>query len=148
MKGYLFFAWQFFVTHALFKFFLRKLIVGFTLEAKVVSSKHLTQVHLEISGADPGFFSGGGALVSCSTSTPINHIFFLQNTSSIRKPQVISGGVRTPCTLPLDPPLNLKSLCRKHGFTLVHKVYYLKYQLTILFHGKILNAFALEKGYL
>ena len=60
------------------------------------------------SGADPGFFLGGGALVSCSTSTPINHIvfFFLQNTSCIRKPQVISvGGVRTPCTLPLDPPL-------------------------------------------
>ena len=26
------------------------------------------------SGADPGFFFGGGALVSCSTSTPINHI--------------------------------------------------------------------------
>ena len=24
------------------------------------------------SGADPGFFLGGGALVSCSTSTPIN----------------------------------------------------------------------------
>ena len=51
-------------------------------------------------GADPGFFLGGGELVSCSTSTPINHIvFFLQNTSCIRKPQVISGGVRTPCTL-------------------------------------------------
>ena len=33
---------------------------------------------------------GGGELVSCSTSTPINHIvFFLQNTSCIRKPQVI-----------------------------------------------------------
>ena len=58
--------------------------------------------------ADPEFFSGGGALVSNSTSTPINHIvFFLQNTSCIRKPQVISGGgVRTPCTLPLDPPLD------------------------------------------
>ena len=27
-------------------------------------------------GADPGFFLGGGALVSCSTSTPINHNFF------------------------------------------------------------------------
>ena len=26
-------------------------------------------------------------------------------TVLIRKPQVISGGVRTPCTLPLDPPL-------------------------------------------
>ena len=60
------------------------------------------------SGADPGFFLGGGALVSGSTSTPINHIvfLFLQNTSCIRKPQVISGeGVRTPCTLPMDPPL-------------------------------------------
>ena len=52
-------------------------------------------------GADPGFFLGGGALVSCSTSTPINHIvFFLQNTSCIRKPQVISGGGAHP----LHPP--------------------------------------------
>ena len=52
--------------------------------------------------ADPGFLLGRGALVSCSPSTPINHIvFFLQNTSFIRKPQVIWGrGVRTPCTLP------------------------------------------------
>ena len=42
-------------------------------------------------GADPGFFLGGGALVSCSTSTPINHI---------RKPQVIPGGGGHP----LHPP--------------------------------------------
>ena len=28
------------------------------------------------SGADPGFFLGGGAHVSSSTSTPINHIVF------------------------------------------------------------------------
>ena len=57
-------------------------------------SSHLT-------GADPGFFLGGGALVSCSTSTPINHIvFFLQNTSCIRKPQVISRGGAHP----LHPP--------------------------------------------
>ena len=27
-------------------------------------------------GADPGFFLAGGALVSYSTSTPINHIVF------------------------------------------------------------------------
>ena len=59
------------------------------------------------SGADPGFFLGGGALVSCSTLTPINHIVFfcripvvLENRRSSR-----GGGVRTPCTLPLDPPL-------------------------------------------
>ena len=65
------------------------------------------------SGADPGFFLGGGALVSRSSSTPINHIvfFFLQNTSCIRKPQVISGGggVRTPFTLPLDPLVVLQN---------------------------------------
>ena len=51
------------------------------------------------SGADPGFFfwGGGGALVACSTSTPINHIaFFWQNTSCIRKPQVILGGGCAP----------------------------------------------------
>ena len=54
------------------------------------------------SGADPGFFLGGGALVSRSSSTPINHIvfFFLQNTSCIRKPQVISGEGAHP----LHPP--------------------------------------------
>ena len=51
--------------------------------------------------ADPGVFLGGGALVSCSTSTPINHIFFWQNTSCIRKPQVISGGEGAH---PLHPP--------------------------------------------
>ena len=58
-------------------------------------------------GADPGFFLGGGALVSCFTSTPINHIvfFFLQNTSCIRKPQVISGEGAHPRTLLLDSPL-------------------------------------------
>ena len=30
----------------------------------------------KFTGADPGFFLGGGALVSCCTSTPINHIVF------------------------------------------------------------------------
>ena len=31
---------------------------------------------LALTGTDPGFFLGGGALVFCSTSTPINHIVF------------------------------------------------------------------------
>ena len=53
-------------------------------------------------GADPGFFLGGGAVVSCSASTPINHIVFLQNTSCIRKPQVMSGGGEG--AQPLHPP--------------------------------------------
>ena len=33
-------------------------------------------VNTKATGADPGFFLGGGALVSCSTSTPINQIGF------------------------------------------------------------------------
>ena len=86
-----------------FRTFIQRAIMGFSGSWPLVS------------GADPGFLLGGGALVSCSTSAPINHIlFFLQNTSCIRKPQVISwggggGGVGTPCTLPLDPPLSLGS---------------------------------------
>ena len=46
-------------------------------------------------------------LLYVNTNKP-HSFFFWQNTSCIRKPQVISGGVRTPCTLPLDPPLPLK----------------------------------------
>ena len=40
----------------------------------------LTLVLTLYTGADPGFFLGGGALVSCATSTPINHIvYFAEN---------------------------------------------------------------------
>ena len=60
-------------------------------------------------GADPGFFLGGGALVSCSTSTPINHlVFFCRIPVVLENGRSSHGGggeVRTPCTLPLDPPL-------------------------------------------
>ena len=63
-----------------------------------------------VSGADPGFSLGGGSPVSCSTSTPINHIVFVFR----RIPVVLEnhrssqgGGVHTPCTLPLDPPLGM-----------------------------------------
>ena len=54
-------------------------------------------------GADPGFFLGGGTLVSCSTSTPVNHIVFFCRIPVV--PVRGGGRVRTPCTLPLDPPL-------------------------------------------
>ena len=53
-------------------------------------------------GADPGFFLGGGALVPCSTSTPINRIvFFLQNTSCIRNRRSSQGEGGAH---PLHPP--------------------------------------------
>ena len=79
-------------------------------------------------GADPGFFSGGGALVSCSTSTIINHIVFF--TTCIRKPQVIPGGgwVRTPCTLPLDSPLRGYNYNIPDSFSCWHeKLYTVQY---------------------
>ena len=62
------------------------------------------------SGADPGFFLGGGALVSCSTSTPINHtVFFFSTEYQLywKTAGHLGGGGRTPCTLPLDPPLEV-----------------------------------------
>ena len=49
--------------------------------------------------------------MSCSTSTPINHIVFSfwQNTSCIRKPQVISGGGGG--AHPLHPPPSSAPVC-------------------------------------
>ena len=69
-------------------------------------------IFVVVAGADPGFYLGGGALVSCSTSTPINHnSFFLQNTSCIRKPQFISGGGAHPLhPPPRSAPVLLKGL--------------------------------------
>ena len=74
----------------------------------LVDSKQTECMFSSTAGADPGFFLGGGALVSCSASTPINHIvfFFLQNTSCIRKPQVISGeGAHPPHPPPRSAPV-------------------------------------------
>ena len=54
------------------------------------------------------FFREGGALVSCSTSTPINHIVFFGRIPVVlenRRSSQGGGGLRTPCTLPLDLPL-------------------------------------------
>ena len=56
------------------------------------------------------FFRRGCTRLLLYFNTNKPHSLFLQNTSCIRKQQVISEGgegVRTPCTLPLDPPLLL-----------------------------------------
>ena len=61
-----------------------------------------------MAGEDQGFFLGGGALVSFSTSTPINQSFFFCRIPVVlenRRSSQGERGVRTPCTLPLDPPL-------------------------------------------
>ena len=56
-------------------------------------------------GVDPGFFLGGGALVSCSTSTPINHSFFFCKIPVVfenRRSSQGGGGGRA--AHPLHPP--------------------------------------------
>ena len=48
-------------------------------------------------GVDPGFFLGGGALISCSNSTPINHIvFFWQIPVVLEKRRSSRGGGGAP----------------------------------------------------
>ena len=67
----------------------------------------VSQMTISSSGADPGFFLGGDALVSCSTSTLINHIvfFFDRIPVVLENRRSSQGRGRTPYTLPLDPPL-------------------------------------------
>ena len=43
-------------------------------------------------GADPGFFLGGGALVSCSISTPINLIVFFFAEYQLKTADHLRGG--------------------------------------------------------
>ena len=72
------------------------------------------------SGADPGFFLVGGALVSCSTSTLINHIvFFFAEYQLYQKTagHIMGGGGAHPLPPPLDPPL---------GFTIASQTFITK----------------------
>ena len=61
------------------------------------------RVFAEEPGADAGFFLGGGALVSCSTSTPINHIvlFFFAEYQLYEK---TAGHLREGCAPPAPSP--------------------------------------------
>ena len=65
-------------------------------------------------------FLGGGALVSCSTSTPINRIVFF-----CRIPVVLENrrSSHTPCTLPLDLPLGSDGIMSQILLTDVKIIY-------------------------
>ena len=68
-------------------------------------------------GADPGFFVGGGALVSCPTSTPINQIFFfaeyqLSVLLENRRSGISGGGGGV--AHPLHPPPRSASALSMH----------------------------------
>ena len=86
---------------------------GLLLFIQRIRAYWLIMLSLQTQGRIQDFFLGGGALVSCSTSTPINHtVFFLQNTCCIRKPHVISGEGAHPSHPPLDPPLRQRGYLR------------------------------------
>ena len=65
-------------------------------------------------GADPGFFLGGGALVSCSTSTSINHIVFFGRIPVVLENRRSSRGGR--CAPPAPSPLGPLLLWMANSF--------------------------------
>ena len=64
---------------------------------------HLKWLGVFSTGADPGFFLGEGALVSWTTSTPINHIFFFGRIPVILEKRRSSRGGGEGAH-PLPPP--------------------------------------------
>ena len=105
----------FFIKKARFPNYSRRVKINFNL-SEVLRQAHFFYLSHSVAsepGADPGFFFRRGCtrlLLYFNTNKPHSFFFFfLQITSCIRKPQVISGGggVPTPCTLPPDPPLEL-----------------------------------------
>ena len=56
-------------------------------------------------GADPGFFLGGGAPLRNDVTNTNKPHFFCRIPVVLESCRSSQGGVRTPCTLPLDPPL-------------------------------------------
>ena len=72
-----------------------------------LTAKYVFDCYEKRQGRIQDFFRRGCTRLLFYFNTNKPHSFFLQNTICIRKPQVISegGGGRTPCILPLDPPL-------------------------------------------
>ena len=70
-------------------------------------TRMISSVGSHVTGADPGFFLGGGALVSCSTSTPINLIYIYIFFFFCRIPVVLENRRSSPGrggAHPLHPP--------------------------------------------
>ena len=62
---------------------------------------------IQVTGADPGFFLGG-VVVPLRNDVTDGEVkkFKSEYVYTKKKASSQGGGVRTPCTLPLDPPLS------------------------------------------
>ena len=58
----------------------------------------------QFTGADPGFFLGGGAPLRNGVTNTNKTCFFCRLPVVLESGRASQGGVCTPCTLPLDPP--------------------------------------------
>ena len=92
--------------YPVFKWWLYNILINSILISMDSWHKQLMNRHIQIKGGSRIFFRRGCTRLLLYFNTNKPHSFFWQNTSCIRKPQVISGGggVRTSSTLPLDPP--------------------------------------------
>ena len=61
-----------------------------------------------VAGADPGLFLGGGAPLRNGVTNTNKPYFFCRIPVVLESCRSSQGGVRTPCTLPLDPPMGCK----------------------------------------
>ena len=89
--------------------------VTFTLQNSIKhsgSERVKSQIFFWVRGGSRILFRRGCTRLLLFFNSNKPRFFFLQNTSCIRKPQVISGGGRTPCTLPLDPPLWVRDITK------------------------------------
>ena len=90
-----------------------------TTNKRTVKTEHYrVTVHTEelCTGVDPGYFLGGGAPLRNGVTDFNTNIFFLQNTSCIRKLQVFSwgggGGGRHPQPLPRSALMHHKNISK------------------------------------
>ena len=99
---------------------------------------HHYDVEAKTRGGPRIFFGRGCTRVLLSFNTNKPHSFFLQNTSCIRGGGG-GGGGRTPCTLPLDPPLKTLIDNRNLKTKVANKLYINCYN--VLYHIFTFNFF-------
>ena len=132
----------FFIKKARFPNYSRRVKINFNLSDEVLRQAHFFYLSHSVAsepGADPGFFFRRGwtrLLLYFNTNKPHSFFFFLQITSCIRKPQVISGGGGCPPPAPSPPQI--------HPWNFMLKPFNTKY--LIIYSSPIYSCLGLDIG--